>query len=171
MVCLNSPNPFKFFKGCLPQILLGPFLNTVSYMYKKSIIMRLLVVTATFLMTKRKTLTRKPTQQSLTNQCVNHHQGKNLWWNLIRKRKVVRSQTQVLLQVAGSLNQLVESHAKRHKEQSNFEKERDKAFLGSKETKGCEKPSAWDRNGKDLCWIHRINAFSSSSSTDNFQRG
>ena len=25
--------PFKFFKGCLPQILLGPFLNTLSHIY------------------------------------------------------------------------------------------------------------------------------------------
>ena len=24
--------PFKFFKGCLPQILLGPFLNTLSHL-------------------------------------------------------------------------------------------------------------------------------------------
>ena len=30
MVCLNKF--FKFFKGCLPQILLGPFLNTLSQM-------------------------------------------------------------------------------------------------------------------------------------------
>ena len=27
MVCLSRPYPFKFFKGCLPQILLRPFLN------------------------------------------------------------------------------------------------------------------------------------------------
>ena len=27
--CLSRPYPFKFFKGCLPQILLGPFLNTL----------------------------------------------------------------------------------------------------------------------------------------------
>ena len=26
--CLSRPYPFKIFKGCLPQILLGPFLNT-----------------------------------------------------------------------------------------------------------------------------------------------
>ena len=45
------------------------------------------------------------------------------------KRKVVGSQTQDLSQLAGSLKLLVESHAKRHKEQMNFEKERDKAFL------------------------------------------
>ena len=31
MVCLSRPYPFKFFKGCLQQILLGPFLNTVSH--------------------------------------------------------------------------------------------------------------------------------------------
>ena len=24
------PHHFKFFKGCLPQILLGPFLNTLA---------------------------------------------------------------------------------------------------------------------------------------------
>ena len=34
---------------------------------------------ATFLMTRRNTLMRKPTHQCLTNQCVNQHQGKNLW--------------------------------------------------------------------------------------------
>ena len=28
--CLSRPYPFKFFKGCLPQILLGPLLNTLS---------------------------------------------------------------------------------------------------------------------------------------------
>ena len=35
MVCLNRPYPFKFFKGCLPQILLGPFLNTLSQMSRR----------------------------------------------------------------------------------------------------------------------------------------
>ena len=30
MVCLSRPYHFKFFKGCLPQISLGPFLNTLS---------------------------------------------------------------------------------------------------------------------------------------------
>ena len=29
MVCLRILYPFKFFKGCLPQLSLGPFLNTV----------------------------------------------------------------------------------------------------------------------------------------------
>ena len=29
---LFKGQPFKFFKGCLPQILLGPFLNTLSWM-------------------------------------------------------------------------------------------------------------------------------------------
>ena len=28
---ISRPYPFKFFKGCLPQILLGPFLNTLSH--------------------------------------------------------------------------------------------------------------------------------------------
>ena len=31
MVSLNRQYPFKFFKGCLPQILLGPFLYTLSH--------------------------------------------------------------------------------------------------------------------------------------------
>ena len=29
---LGRPYPIKFFKGCLPQIFLGPFLNTLSQM-------------------------------------------------------------------------------------------------------------------------------------------
>ena len=34
MVCLSKLHNFKFFKGCLPQILLGPFLNTyLLYIY------------------------------------------------------------------------------------------------------------------------------------------
>ena len=28
---LSRPYPFKFFKGCLPQISFGPFLNTLSH--------------------------------------------------------------------------------------------------------------------------------------------
>ena len=32
MVCLSSPYPLKFFKGCLPQNLLSPLLNTLSHM-------------------------------------------------------------------------------------------------------------------------------------------
>ena len=34
MVCLNI---FKIFKGCLPKILLGSFLNTLSYLFKNYI--------------------------------------------------------------------------------------------------------------------------------------
>ena len=30
---VSRPYSFKFFKGCLPQILLGPFLNTLSHLY------------------------------------------------------------------------------------------------------------------------------------------
>ena len=33
MVYLSRPYHFKFFKGCLPQILLGPFLNTLSQIF------------------------------------------------------------------------------------------------------------------------------------------
>ena len=32
MVCLSRPYNFKFFKGCLPQILLAPVLNTLTNM-------------------------------------------------------------------------------------------------------------------------------------------
>ena len=31
MVCLSGPYHFKFFKGSLPQILLGTFLNTLTH--------------------------------------------------------------------------------------------------------------------------------------------
>ena len=31
-LCLSRPYPFRFFKGFLPQILLGPLLNTFSHM-------------------------------------------------------------------------------------------------------------------------------------------
>ena len=33
MVCLSRPYHFKFFKGCLPQILLSPFLNTLTHIF------------------------------------------------------------------------------------------------------------------------------------------
>ena len=32
MVCLSRAYPFEFFKRCLPQILLGALLNTLSHM-------------------------------------------------------------------------------------------------------------------------------------------
>ena len=31
MVCQNRPYHFKFFKDCIPHILLGPYLNTLSH--------------------------------------------------------------------------------------------------------------------------------------------
>ena len=31
MLCLGRPYHIKFFKGCLPQILLDPFLNTLTH--------------------------------------------------------------------------------------------------------------------------------------------
>ena len=31
--CLRRPYPFKFFKGCLPQNLLSPLLNTLSQIF------------------------------------------------------------------------------------------------------------------------------------------
>ena len=32
MVCLGRPYHFNFFKGCLPQILLGPFLHILTHL-------------------------------------------------------------------------------------------------------------------------------------------
>ena len=37
MFYLSRSNPFKFFKGFLPQILLGPFLNTLSQIYMSAL--------------------------------------------------------------------------------------------------------------------------------------
>ena len=34
MVRLGRPYHFKYFKGCLPQFLLGPFLNTLTYLQR-----------------------------------------------------------------------------------------------------------------------------------------
>ena len=33
VVCISRPYHFKFFRGCLPQIFLGPFLNTLTQIY------------------------------------------------------------------------------------------------------------------------------------------
>ena len=33
MVCLSKQYLFKFFEGCLPQLLLGPLLNTLSHIF------------------------------------------------------------------------------------------------------------------------------------------
>ena len=50
LISVNSPrnahyisndsrmNQIKFFKGCLPQLLIGPFLNTLPYMSNNSVI-------------------------------------------------------------------------------------------------------------------------------------
>ena len=35
MVCLSRLYSFKFVKGCLPQIFLGPFLNTLYQLYRR----------------------------------------------------------------------------------------------------------------------------------------
>ena len=35
MVCLAKAYLFKFFKDCLPQILLGPFLNTLTQIFHR----------------------------------------------------------------------------------------------------------------------------------------
>ena len=41
----------------------------------------------------------------------------------------MRSQTQALSQLVGGMTKLIESQVKRHKEQIEFEKDRDRAFL------------------------------------------
>ena len=46
-----------------------------------------------------------------------------------KKRKIVQSQTQGLSQVAGGMTKLIESQVKKHKEQMELKKERDRAFL------------------------------------------
>ena len=37
MICLRRPYTFKFFKGCLPQILVAPFLDALAHMIKNTI--------------------------------------------------------------------------------------------------------------------------------------
>ena len=53
MVCFSRPYHFKFFKGCLPQILRGPFLNTLSQIIHKHIFtvvtMQVFIAAALFL--------------------------------------------------------------------------------------------------------------------------
>ena len=41
--CLSRPYPFKFLKGCLPQNLLSPLLNTLSHL-SAAFICKLIVV-------------------------------------------------------------------------------------------------------------------------------
>lgn len=90
--------------------------------------MRLPVVNATFLMTRRKTLARK--QTPVPDKPVRESTPrKKTCGEPSSEKEILRSQTQVLSQLAGSLNQLVESHTKGQLEQMNYEKERDKAFL------------------------------------------
>ena len=55
-----------------------------------------------------------------------------------KKRKVVWSQTQALSQLARGMTKLIESQAKWHKEQTEFEKERDRGYLEFKK-EGTEK--------------------------------
>ena len=37
MVCLSRPYHFKYFKGYLPQLIFGPFLNTLTHIRNKGI--------------------------------------------------------------------------------------------------------------------------------------
>ena len=43
MVCVRRPYPLKFFKGCLSQILLDPFLNTWTELLLRFIEDRLVI--------------------------------------------------------------------------------------------------------------------------------
>ena len=36
MVCLSRPHHLKFFKGYLPESLLGPFLNTLTHTFRNT---------------------------------------------------------------------------------------------------------------------------------------
>ena len=45
MVCLSIAYHFRFFKGCLTQILLGPFLKPVQNVSRKSKFRRIIVQT------------------------------------------------------------------------------------------------------------------------------
>ena len=45
MVCLNRPYNFKFLKACLPQILLGPFLNKLTHILSIVISIKYRIVT------------------------------------------------------------------------------------------------------------------------------
>ena len=73
MVCLGRTYHFKFFKGCLPQILLGPFLNTLTDMqlvfqcYFKYTIVKILEVSNNVIWAN--------IRQSITNHSV------LLFWN------------------------------------------------------------------------------------------
>ena len=52
MACLSRPYHFKFFKGCLPQILLGPLFNTLSHI----LILKLSVTFSMILLFRRRCL-------------------------------------------------------------------------------------------------------------------
>ena len=73
----------------------------------------------------------------------------------------MRSQTQALSQLAGGLSKLNESPAKRHKEQIEFEKERDQALLEFKKEEA-------EKNGSLELEIAKI--FASSMNNSQKQR-
>ena len=58
-IALGRPQPFKFFKGCLPQILLGPFLNNLSQiLFKIKLRTLVVVVSLTFPNLRKENLTK-----------------------------------------------------------------------------------------------------------------
>ena len=63
----SRPYEFKFFNGCLPQILLGPFLNTLTHWILRNTVLYL-VNTVTLLKTKSIQIDRKRTKASVVEQ-------------------------------------------------------------------------------------------------------
>ena len=78
-----------------------------------------------------------------------------------KKRKVVRSQTQAVSQLAGGMTKLIESQPKRHKKYIEFEKERNQAFLEFKKEEA-------EKNRRHELEIAKI--FSSSINNSQQQR-
>ena len=69
MVCLSRPYSFKFFKGCLPQILLGPFLNTLSHFILRVSKMRSHVLSLVFL-PKNANSKLRPLDAEIIKNCI-----------------------------------------------------------------------------------------------------
>ena len=67
--------------------------------------------------------------QTIQSESKNNKDKKRLIVKPHQKRKVVRSKTQALSHLSGGMTQLIESNAKRHKAQIDFERERYKTFM------------------------------------------
>ena len=49
MVCLAIPYDFTFFKGCLPQVLRHPFLNTLTHLIVETLDLNVLKLRLTLI--------------------------------------------------------------------------------------------------------------------------